>query len=234
MSTENGPTTSNAAPYSFTLKDLNASTWADHPLGRAAYGMKRSGFHRWGFVIYRTTYDDDAAWERYVGVLKSTARSVLVDEGGSVMSDKATLDGASKADVRKHFISWREAHSEERDGPGTTKDRAKRLPRFKHCVYVDRKCLDTLAGLPADCDEEELFKVVAVVIDGSFDEKTAGDDEGLYPDIEGCTARYVGWRYEDIEMLVDTYEETHNYPLNHIDYKRPPLISPNGRRSMPV
>ncbi|KAJ0269100.1 hypothetical protein Brms1b_011242 [Colletotrichum noveboracense] len=229
MSTENGPTTSDAAPYSFTLKDLNASTWADHPLGRTAYGMKRSGFHRWGFVIYRTTYDDDAAWERYVEVLKRIARSVLVDEGGD-----ATLEGASKAEVRKHFISWREARSEERDGPGATKDRAKRLPRFKHCVYVDRKCLDTLAGLPADCDEEKLFNVVAVVIDGSFDEKTPGDDEGLYPDIEGCTARYVGWRYEDIEMLVDTYEESHNYPLSHIDYKRPPLISPNGRRSMPA
>lgn len=88
MSTENGPTTSNAAPYSFTLKDLNASTWADHPLGRTAYGMKRSGFHRWGFVIYRTTYDDDAAWERYVGVLKRTARSVLVDEGGDVLLEQ--------------------------------------------------------------------------------------------------------------------------------------------------
>ncbi|KAJ0330939.1 hypothetical protein COL922a_012231 [Colletotrichum nupharicola] len=243
MSTENGPTTSDAAPYSFTLKDLNASTWADHPLGRTAYGMKRSGFHRWGFVIYRTTYDDDAAWERYVEVLKRIARSVLVDEGGDVLLEqymdcKQFSPAFSRlnidAEVRKHFISWREARSEERNGPGATKDRAKRLPRFKHCVYVDRKCLDTLAGLPADCDEEKLFNVVAVVIDGSFDEKTPGDDEGLYPDIEGCTARYVGWGYEDIEMLVDTYEESHNYPLSHIDYKRPPLISPNGRRSMPA
>ncbi|KAF3798873.1 hypothetical protein GCG54_00008331 [Colletotrichum gloeosporioides] len=227
MSDENGPTTSDAAPYSFTLKDLNASTWDDHPLCRTAYSMKRSGFHRWGFVIYRTT-----TW--IASNFLRSSRDLLLTIPGPVMSDKATLDGASKADVRKHFISWRGARSEERDGPGATKDRAKRLPRFKHCVYVDRKCLDTLAGLPADCDEEELFKVVAVVIDGSVDEKIPGDEEGLYPDIEGCTARYVGWRYEDIEMLVDTYEESHNYPLSHIDYKRPPLISPNGLRSMPA
>lgn len=76
--------------------------------------MKRSGFHRWGFVIYRVTYDDDAMWECYFEVLKLSARDVLVNEGGDVLlmtapgpviSDRATLDGASKADVRRHFKS---------------------------------------------------------------------------------------------------------------------------------
>ncbi|KAK1564276.1 uncharacterized protein LY79DRAFT_530181 [Colletotrichum navitas] len=247
MSTGNEPASSNAAPYSFTLKDLTPSTWADHPLGRTAYGMKRAGFHRWGFVIYRATYNDDTAWERYLKALKLTVRRALADEGGDVLleqyidwpviADQPTLDGASKADVRKHFNSWCAACSEERDGPGATKSKTKRLPRFRYCVYVDRKCLDTLARLPANQDKEdydELSNVVAVVIDGAFDKRTPGDDKGLYPDIEGCTERYVGWRYEGIDMLVNTYEESHNYPLSHIDYKRPPLISPDGLSSMPV
>lgn len=154
---------------------------------------------------------------------------------GPVISDRATLDGASKADVRRHFRSWREARSEERDGPKATRNRAKRLPRYKHCVYVDRKCLDTLAGWSEDCGGKEIdVGVVAVVVDGSFDEKTPGGGGGSYPEIEGCTERYVGWRYETLDMLVGTYDESHNYPLSDIDYQRPPLISPYGSDSMPA
>ncbi|WYZ42203.1 hypothetical protein EsH8_V_001098 [Colletotrichum jinshuiense] len=178
--------------------------------------MKRSGFHRWGFVIYRVTYDDDAMWECYFEVLKLSARDVLVNEGGDVLleqymdwpviSDRATLDGASKADVRRHFKSWCAARSEERDSPGATRFRVRRLPRLKHCIYVNRKCLDTVAELPADYTEAlgELpqSNVVVVVIDGAFKERIPGDDQG-YPDVEGCTE-------------------------SGIDYKRPPLISPTG------
>ncbi|KDN65634.1 hypothetical protein CSUB01_05410 [Colletotrichum sublineola] len=229
MSTENGPASSNVAPYRLTLEDIKASNWSGHDHSGTAYGMKRSGFHRWGFVIYRTTYDDDTAWERYL----EETRYFL---SRPVISDQATLDGASKADVRKHFKSWCEARSEERDGPGAAGPRTQHLPRFKYCVYVDRKCLDTLARLPANYrgTEWELSDVVAVLIDGAFDERTPGDDVGLYPDIEGCTERYVGWRYESIEMLAATYEGCHNYNLGHIDYKRPPLISPDGFESMPA
>lgn len=155
---------------------------------------------------------------------------------GPVISDRATLEGASKAEVRKHFRSWCEARSEERDGPGATGPSTQGLPRFKHCVYVDRKCLDTLAKLPNNYRgaRMELSNMVTVVIDGAFDRRTPGDDEGLYSEIEGCTERYVGWRYEEVEMPVGTYEESHQYPLSHIDYKRPPLISPFGRQSMPA
>ncbi|GJC89688.1 hypothetical protein ColLi_12526 [Colletotrichum liriopes] len=63
------------------------------------------------------------------------------------------LDGASKADVRKHFRSRCATRSEERDGPGATDSKTKRLLRFRHCIYVDSKCLDTVAELPADYNE---------------------------------------------------------------------------------
>lgn len=155
-----------------------------------------------------------------------------------MISDPATLDGASKADVKKHFQSWCAARSEERDGPGAAKSGTKRLPRFQHCVYVDRKCLDTVAELPASYMSSRGRRpgsnVVAVVIDGTFDETTPSNDQGLYPDVEGCTGRYVGWRYDDIEMLVNTYEEAHDYSLSGIEDKRPPLISPFGFKSMPA
>lgn len=41
--------------YSFTLKDLKGSEWGDHEMADTAFRMKKTGFHRWGFVVYRTT-----------------------------------------------------------------------------------------------------------------------------------------------------------------------------------
>lgn len=154
-----------------------------------------------------------------------------------MISDRATLDGASKADVRRHFKSWREGRSEERDGPGARRKGVRRLPRFKHCLYVDRKCLDTLSRLPENFRElPKGFEsnVVVVVLDGAFDEGEHGSNRGLHPDVEGCTEKYVGWRYEEIDLVVSTYDESHTYPLSHQAYKRPPLISPFGFNSMPT
>ncbi|KAF0315194.1 hypothetical protein GQ607_017577 [Colletotrichum asianum] len=204
--------------------------------------MKRTRFHRWGFVIYRTTYEDDAAWERYLEVVKFAAQwspdylggDVLLEQymDWPVISDKATLDGASKADVRKHFQSWCEARSEERDGPGAT--RAGRLPRFNYCVYVDRKCLDTLAMVPENYFMSSRLREQSNLVAVMLDKKAPGNRRDVWPEVEGCTGRYVGWRYEEVDMLVGTYEESHMYDLSHIDYKRPPLISPSGRKSMPA
>lgn len=157
---------------------------------------------------------------------------------GPVISDRATLDGASKADVRRHFKSWCAARSEERDGLGATSARAGRLPRFKHCLYVDRKCLDTVAEIPEGfCEHKrrgDESNVVVVVIDGGFDQRAPGPDQGLHPDVEGCTERYVGWRYEEIDLVMSTYQESHQYPLSHQAYRRPPLIAPFGFKSMPT
>lgn len=257
--------------YSFTLEDLKAAEWGEHPMATTAFNMKNSGFHRWGFAIYRTTYDDDVAWERYLEVLRLTARKHLARLGGDVLleqymdckwtpspsvqsathsgrcltnspsgpvvSDPVGLDGASKADVRRHFKSWCAGRSEERDGPGAANDRAAQLPRFKHCLYVDRRCLDTLSRMPAiygDLRDSE-SNVVAVVIDGTFDERTRDSDQGLHPAVEGCTEWYVGWRYDDIGMVASTFQKSHEYPLSDEQtYKRPPLISPFGFKSMPT
>lgn len=74
--------------YSFTLKGLKGSEWGDHEMAETAFRMKKTGFHRWGFVIYRTTYNDDAAWERYLEVLKLTARHSLVESGCDVLLEQ--------------------------------------------------------------------------------------------------------------------------------------------------
>lgn len=111
------------------------------------------------------------------------------------------------------------------------------LPRFRHCLYVDRKCLDTLSKLPENFEElkpnDFECNVVVVVIDGGFDERMRGPDQGLHPAVEGCTERYVGWRYEEIDTVISLYNELHYEPLSNLEYKRPPLVSNGGLNSMP-
>lgn len=74
--------------YSFTLKDLKFSQWGDNEMATTAFNMKKTGFHRWGFVIYRTTYDDDAAWERYLEALKLAALHSLESSGADVLLEQ--------------------------------------------------------------------------------------------------------------------------------------------------
>lgn len=163
-----------------------------------------------------------------------------------MFSDRAKFDGLSKAQVRTHFKNWVATRSEERDGPNATKNRTKKLPRYKRCLYVDRKCLDTLATrMPADYLETQPHprgvgsNVIVVVLDGLFDgrRRDLEMDQQSYPDVEGCTTWYVGWRYEEVDFLVSTYEENHAEPLSEFfAYKRPPLISSptSGEQSMPT
>lgn len=74
--------------YSFKLEDLKASEWGEHSNASTAFEMKRSGFHRWGFAIYRTTYDDDAASDRYLEILKVSALRTLKFTGGDVLLEQ--------------------------------------------------------------------------------------------------------------------------------------------------
>jgi hypothetical protein len=68
---------------------------------------------KWGFVIYRCTYDDDAAWERFMAHLNTRTRLSLESykDGDlfpridwSVQQDPS-LDGASVEEVREYVVS---------------------------------------------------------------------------------------------------------------------------------
>ncbi|KAL0939145.1 uncharacterized protein CTRU02_205755 [Colletotrichum truncatum] len=113
-------------------------------------GMIRTGYHRWGFVVYRCTYDDQDLWDRYLSQLKENSYNQLVDGRRAelleqyldwvVIEDRDTLNNASKADVRKHFNQWVSEHAAETSAHPDIID----LPRFRYCLYVDQKCLNTL------------------------------------------------------------------------------------------
>jgi hypothetical protein len=58
-------------------------------------GMINTGFHEWGFVIYRCVYGDDEAWERYVKYLEEDVIDGLKMTGGDMLVRAPCCDPTS-------------------------------------------------------------------------------------------------------------------------------------------
>ncbi|KAK2026124.1 hypothetical protein LX32DRAFT_642130 [Colletotrichum zoysiae] len=156
-----------------------ARTLAELPTHSVHYGqdafqqtclnMISTGIHKWGFVIYRCAYDDDELWNRYLAQLKSFYHDNLVKERRAellepyldltVIEDQATLDNASRFEVRKHFNQWLSGQNIPKLSAHdyTHIARPIRLPRFRYCLYVDKQCLDTVTQFQAANDGTALF-----------------------------------------------------------------------------
>jgi hypothetical protein len=68
--------------------------------------LLRNGEKEWGYVVYRTTYDDDEKWQRFLDALQAFVEYESDEEVAEmlnwiVMDDKEAFDGASIDAVRK-------------------------------------------------------------------------------------------------------------------------------------
>ncbi|KAI1350843.1 hypothetical protein F5Y01DRAFT_137019 [Xylaria sp. FL0043] len=239
--------------YTKKLSELTDEFEWNSWMGTTVSHMRDTGFEAWGFLVYRCTYGDDAAWDRYMQALKDEVHNNLVWCGRewlmeqyaqwTVIEDKETLDGAPKKEVRERFVQWRDEHSVSYELPvaaqiaraafPTPRDASTRLPRFTYCLYVDQKCLDTLkAYLDAKANGTRA-SVVAVVIDGDYSPDRHTNPYRLYPNFEGCTDKYMGWMYTEASFLASLYDELHLHRLDLVSsYMRPPAVCPAGHFSM--
>jgi hypothetical protein len=111
---------------------------------------------KWGWVIYRTTYKDDAGWERFKGYVNAWSRdalskpeeqdappAVLSAMDWTFVSDPATLDGASRQQLRHRFRDWRDtaiqAENPRRDPVDTNWSQ-----RYLFFVRVDEDSLNSV------------------------------------------------------------------------------------------
>lgn len=196
--------------------------------------LRHTSSRQWGFVVIRTTYGDDDAWASYLQCLRDNAHIDITrfkpDRGAvleqmltwTVIEDAATLENASREQVRQRFQQWcqQEQQSMDEDHPS---------PRFTYCVNVTLACLKTLgahqANKPDDVSKPHRPppSLVAEIVDGDFE-----------PGPEGESGRYLGWEYIDTRYLSSTYNTLHGTPLDGYDYRRPPAIAPLGQQTMPL
>lgn len=229
------------------------SRWKE-PLATIIQTMQDTGFHTWGFVIYKGVYTDDDVWKRYMNFMKEQILQSLVvsdwdpirEERGYIkllpqylkytIIDDPALNGASKGEIRELFREWTANRSVERDGTGAdhpwlTTDYL--VPRFSHCIYIDEVCLATLAryeAWKAAGGKGSKPLVACVLIDANCD--SAGQGRSGFHDVEGCTRRYTGWMYVSLKSIPEMYnlqsiECTHGFEEFDTSYSRPPLIYPS-------
>ncbi|KAK1449319.1 hypothetical protein CMEL01_08634 [Colletotrichum melonis] len=77
--------------------------------------LRNCDIDKWGWVIYRTTYGDDEAWERCKEIITYRTRRNIADSDApgiaknlelTFFDDKFLFDGASKHQLRSHFRTW--------------------------------------------------------------------------------------------------------------------------------
>lgn len=220
-------------------------------LGHVLHTMQQTGFHAWGFVIYRgCAYGDDAAWQRFLSHMKAEVHSALhatprlpgggggVDMSGrqlapylewTVMEDPS-LEGASKDTIRRHFAAWSAARTPQRDGPGADGPFIEsHVPRFMYCVYVDQRCLRTLPAFDdwLRIDRNGPMQYLAcVLVDKNCSE--GGEGEGGMVGVDGCERYYTGWMYAHAGSLPELYNTLGHQRLisGPNNYARPPRIYP--------
>ncbi|KAF4863092.1 hypothetical protein CGCSCA2_v003102 [Colletotrichum siamense] len=119
--------------------------------GRDAYlrtclSMLSTGIHKWGFVIYRCTYDDDELWNSYFAQLKSFCHNQLVEYQRAELLEQ------------KHFNQW---VSEQNVPMFPTKAYLNiypiQMPCFRYCLYIDKQCLNTIIQFQEANDGTALF-----------------------------------------------------------------------------
>jgi hypothetical protein len=126
---------------------------------------KKSVDQRWGFVIYRVAFDDDAAWLRCLETLRWCVHRNLARNNPrvfehlapylrwTVVEDRA-LDGASREEVRRHFRAWAREQSGDPDEmdpslkPSTVRLALSRSPRHRFYVYVDAEAMRSMTAKP--------------------------------------------------------------------------------------
>jgi hypothetical protein len=120
-----------------------------NPANRIQNELEEKGHRVWGFVVYRCTYGDDAAWEKCLERLKASTRETLCYYGGLDLLEKgrfkltviagARFDGVKTQCVREHFKEWRKkAVLEEQGSPEEIEARRKK-PEPRYLPYGESR-----------------------------------------------------------------------------------------------
>ncbi|KAJ3951208.1 hypothetical protein N0V92_012387 [Colletotrichum tropicale] len=119
----------------------------------------------WGFYVYRTTYDDQELWERYLNYIYKCIDNQLKFESEfdrerlrrhfrlTVIEDP-TLANVSTEHVRQRFMTWVSSLPPGDDPQQEVPPKDHRDPiRFSYPLYVDSECLNSLLAHDKEFDK---------------------------------------------------------------------------------
>ncbi|KAF5631191.1 hypothetical protein F52700_6895 [Fusarium sp. NRRL 52700] len=206
------------------------------PFSSLIRDMQETEFKRWGFVIFRSVYTEKSQtqWESYIEFFKATVEDklkhlelwTLLEPHLNGLSWKIAKLSTTPRRNRLAIGFFSGLPSDPLgDGTGAEDPLAVLLPRYRYCIYVDQKCLDTVDQYAAcvEAGAEGHERVVAcVVLDGKCE--PGGRGRNGYPSIEGSTKEYTGWIYTGVEGIPQLYNRLFHEELEEQDAPRPPGV----------
>ncbi|KAF1811535.1 hypothetical protein P152DRAFT_59025 [Eremomyces bilateralis CBS 781.70] len=193
---------------------------------------------RWGWRIYRTTYDSEVKWERFIQIFNEALISTIREVHGNeehmkfmewpIMSDRERFNEASTIELRKHFLAWRSGGGPIAAEPQLRNEKSLILfalsrPKYDYFIQVDKESIDNIL---AQNDPVDGY-VNVVQADWPGDDPDELDDieaNDGYPVIEGRSTHDIGFQRVRLAYLYpDFYEEVKNLERRYW-YRRPPEI----------
>lgn len=218
------------------------SSWRYNIADRTDRQMQQDDHQLWGFVIYRTTYNNDTEWAEALSRLRHDYEEAFHMDNGddilgqlrlTVMDDKQKFNGATADDIRHHFQTWalesyKHEQSQERDERQQLAG-LNRSPRYNFAVQIDGDSLHSIIhDTPETPDWDIDHKGWVKVIKRSWSlesEEELDDHETQYEPLEGFTVWDVGWvRIPVVSVMTEWYVQS--YELNNWPtyYRRPPQV----------
>lgn len=117
---------------------------------------------KWGWVIYRTSYADDAAWATFKQVVQERSRKEIAESDAPEIAaslewtfiEDPALDGVPAEQLRARFRSWAvDAIGAENPRAGAYPrdfDALPMVPRYNYFIEADERALRTVAGANPD------------------------------------------------------------------------------------
>lgn len=198
--------------------------------------LQKDGFTKWGFVIYRCTYQSQKDWERFMARFLQSVTEYLESSKGLDMLEGFTptvfedpsFDGATTAVLRTHFRKWATTAPLQEQGVDTFG----KSGRYRSFVMVDQEALESVLNSDPDAMTQTGF---VRLVYGEWEPEVNEDgnesvdlDEELEP-LEGCTQEDVGWMkvpYDEVQGIGATAMcDMHDWDMY---YARPPEMQALG------
>jgi len=183
--------------------------------------LNHYGLQKWGFVIYRCTYEDDSAWDRFMHRLNTSKDCMLIDTyddkylarrlNWNVQQDPS-LNRATKDQVRDVFRAW--VDTDARSEIPTSAEHQHNLkallhdnPRYKYCIHVDAELMRSVLDgpPPTKSDLHGVSYVNLIRADDSWEawvKEPAEFHDECEPELEGRTSFDVGWMKVPVDRLI--------------------------------
>ncbi|CAG8044689.1 unnamed protein product [Penicillium salamii] len=121
--------------------------------------LREGGYQKWGWVVYRSTYQNDEDWNCFKGVIMEAMRKSIehhktpdldhsLNQSLSLtfLEDRPSFENASKDQLRAHFQGWAQhAYYAENPRPFEVFDpNLATAPRYRYFIQIDENSLQSL------------------------------------------------------------------------------------------